>query len=193
MSKFVPNEDFSMAAVIGLESAKIEEICREIREEGKFVVPANYNYSNQTVISGNTTAIEIAMEKLKEEGAKRVLKLNTSGPFHTEKLELAKNNYEKELEKLEFKKGNINVIKNIDGKIYTKKDNIKEILAKHIVSPVRFDKTIKLMQELNIEQYVEIGPGKTLTGFVKKEIKDANVINLNDLSSLNEFIKGVEV
>ena len=193
MSKFVPNEDFSMAAVIGLESAKIEEICREIREDGKFVVPANYNYSNQTVISGNTTAIEIAMEKLKEEGAKRVLKLNTSGPFHTEKLELAKNNYEKELEKLEFKKGNINVIKNIDGKIYTKKDNIKEILAKHIVSPVRFDKTIKLMQELNIEQYVEIGPGKTLTGFVKKEIKDANVINLNDLSSLNEFIKGVEV
>lgn len=190
MGNLLPDEKFSMAAVIGLASQKIEEICKEIEQTGKFIVVANYNCSVQTVVSGEEEAINEAMEKLKEAGAKRVLKLNTSGPFHTRKLEKAKEAYAKELEKVDFQiKNKVKVIKNIDGTYYTENDNIKEILANHIISPVRFDKAIKLMEQENVEEYVEIGPGRTLTGFVKKENKEANTFNINTVESLEAYLE----
>ena len=136
----------------------------------------------------NPAAVEEAMQKLKDEGAKRVIPLKTSGPFHTSKLQEAKNAYEKELEKIQFNKGKCKVIKNIDGTYYNENDNIKEILANHIISPVRFDKAIKLMQEENVEEYIEIGPGRTLTGFIKKDNKEANTININSLESLENYL-----
>ena len=191
MGNFLPDEEYSMAAVIGLETSKIEEICNEINQTGKFVVPANYNCSVQTAISGTNEAVDIAIEKLKEAGARKVVKLKTSGPFHTEKLQKAKELYEKELENVEFKKGNgVKVIKNLDGKIYTEKDNLKEILAKHIISPVRFDKAIEYMKNEKIERFIEIGPGKTLTGFIKKDYPEAELHNINNLESLEALIGG---
>lgn len=189
MGNYIPDEKYLMAAVIGLDSKKIEEVCDKIREDGKFVVPANYNCSVQTAISGEEKAVEGAMEKLKEAGAKRVIPLKTSGPFHTVKLERAKEAYEKELENVKFNSGNIKVIKNIDGTFYNDDDNVKEILANHIISPVRFDKAMKLMENEGVEEYVEIGPGKTLTGFVKKENKEANTFNINSLESLRNYLE----
>ena len=190
MGNMIPDEKFSMSAIIGLDSEKIEKVCQEISKENKFLVVANYNCSVQTVISGEEDAINKAMERLKEEGAKRTIKLNTSGPFHTIKLEKAKQAYEKELENINFNvNSKVKVIKNIDGTYYNEKDNIKEILANHIISPVRFDKAIKLMEEENVEEYVEIGPGRTLTGFVKKENKEANTFNINNLESLEKFLE----
>lgn len=186
MQNNVPNEEFKMAAVIGLDSKKIEEVCNDI--DG-FVVPANYNYSNQTVISGNKGAVEQAIDKLKDAGARKVVELKTSGPFHTKKLIDAKKEYEKELEKVELKAGTIPVIKNIDGNMYNKEDNIKQILSNHIISPVRFDKTIKTMENEKIDTYIEVGPGKTLTGFVKKENKEANVLNIFDLETLESALE----
>ena len=190
MGNMLPDEKFSMSAIIGLDSEKIEKVCQEISKGNKFLVIANYNCSVQTVISGEEDAINEAMERLKEEGAKRTIKLKTSGPFHTIKLEKAKQAYEKELENINFNlNSKVKVIKNIDGTYYNEKDNIKEILANHIISPVRFDKAIKLMQEENVEEYVEIGPGRTLTGFVKKENKEANTFNINNLESLEKFLE----
>lgn len=185
--------NYSMAAVIGLDSTKIEEICKSISEKGMFIVPANYNYSGQTVISGEENAINLAMDILKENGAKRVLKLQTGGPFHTAKLNEAKELYKEELAKAKFNKENIKaqVIKNIDGTFYNKQDDMVDILSKHIVSPVRFDKAIKTMQGNDIDTYVEIGPGKTLTGFIKKENKESNVININSVESLENFIETI--
>ncbi|HJJ12707.1 MAG TPA: ACP S-malonyltransferase [Clostridiaceae bacterium] len=185
--------NYSMAAVIGLDSTKIEEICKSISEKGMFIVPANYNYSGQTVISGEENAINLAMDILKENGAKRVLKLQTGGPFHTAKLNEAKELYKEELAKAKFNKENIKaqVIKNIDGTFYNKQDDMVDILSKHIVSPVRFDKAIKTMQDNYIDTYVEIGPGKTLTGFIKKENKESNVININSVESLENFIETI--
>ena len=189
MGNLLPNETFSMAAIIGLDSAKIEEVCKEIAKDNRFITVANYNCSVQTVISGEDTAIEIAMEKLKEAGAKRAIKLNTSGPFHTIKLEKAKEAYEKELENIDFHLDTkVKVIKNIDGTYYNPNDNIKEILANHIISPVRFDKAIKLMEQEQVEEYVEIGPGRTLTGFVKKDNKEAKTVNINSLESLEDYL-----
>lgn len=191
MGNLLPDEEFSMAAVIGLDSKRIEEICSEISEKSNFVVPANYNCSVQTVISGNNNGIQEAMEKLKEAGARRVVPLKTSGPFHTIKLQKAKEAYEKELDDITFKEGKVRVIKNIDGTYYSEKDNIKEILARHIISPVRFDRAIELMKEEKVEEYIEIGPGKTLTGFIKKDNKEAKIYNINDLESLEKYIKEV--
>ena len=189
MGNLLPEEEFAMAAVIGLDSSKIEEVCQNIAKEGKFIVPANYNCKVQTVISGEKEAIEEASEKLKEAGSKRVIPLKTSGPFHTSKLEKAKEAYAKELENISFNEGKAKVIKNIDGTYYTKNDNIKEILSKHIISPVRFDKAIELMKEEKIEEYVEIGPGRALTGFIKKDNKEAKVYNINNLESLENYLE----
>lgn len=175
MGNYIPNEEFAMAAVIGLDSKKIEDECNKLQKEGLFVTTANYNYSMQTVISGNKEAVELASSKLKEIGAKRVIPLNTNGPFHTKKLEKAKELYERKLEKVDFNKPNKVVIKNLDGMPYKENDNIKEILANHIVSPVRFDKTIEYMKENNVDTFIEIGPGKALTGFIKKELKDLDI------------------
>lgn len=192
MENFVEGEEiceYSMAAVIGLNTEKIEKICKELRESGKFVVPANYNCSSQTVISGTSNAIDSAIEKLRENGAKRVIKLKTSGPFHTEKLEKASELFKKELKKVKFENGNgVKVIKNIDGEFYAEQDNFEEILSKHIVSPVRFDKAIQLMKNQKVDRFIEIGPGKTLTGFVKKDYPEAELYNVNNLDSLEKII-----
>lgn len=189
MGNYLPKEEYSMAAVIGLDSKDIEKICHEIKLSGNFVVPANYNCSTQTVISGTSEAIDIAISKLKEEGAKRVIKLKTSGPFHTEKLQQASELFAKALDKVQFQKGNgIRIIKNIDGEYYSATDNFKEILKNHIVSPVRFDKAIQLMKKDKINRFIEIGPGKTLTGFIKKDYPDVELININNLESLERFL-----
>ena len=187
MGNLLPKEEYLMAAVIGLDSTKIEEICKKLDEEGKFIVPANYNCSIQTVVSGVKEAVEEAENLLKEAGAKRVILLKTSGPFHTSKLKEAKEAYEKELENIEFHEGNCKVIKNIDGAFYNKNDDMKNILAEHIVNPVRFDKAIKLMNKEGIDEYIEIGPGKALTGFIKKDNKEAKTYNISSVETLEAY------
>ena len=189
MQHLLPNKKFEMAAVIGLNSSKIEEGCKQIEKTGKFITPANYNCKIQTVISGEESAINEATIKLKELGAKRVIPLKTSGPFHTKKLEKAKEEYSKELDKITFNKGKVKVIKNIDGNYYLENENLKQILAEHIVNPVRFDKTIELMENENIDEYIEIGPGKALTGFIKKDIKEAKTYNINNIETLENYLK----
>ena len=192
MGNLQPKEEYSMAAVIGLDSSKIERVCEEFRENGKFIVPANYNCSVQTVISGESSAIDEAVGKLGEIGAKRAVKLKTSGPFHTIKLQKASEEFAKCLQNVQFNEPKVDIIKNLDGRIYSKEDNINQILEKHIISPVRFDKAIDLMKDIGIEAYVEIGPGKALSGFVKRELEDANVYTLNNLDSLNNFLENFE-
>lgn len=177
MENKIPKDNYLMAAIIGLKSEIIEDVCKEICGDGLFVVPANYNYSGQTVISGTAEAVEKTIEILKEKGARKAVPLKTSGPFHTVKLQEAKELFSKELEKVKInnKKLKSKVIKNIDGTFYTDEDDIKEILSNHIVSAVRFDKTIKLMKDEGVDTFIEIGPGKAITGFVKKELKDFDV------------------
>ncbi|MCI8485848.1 MAG: ACP S-malonyltransferase [Clostridia bacterium] len=191
MANFLPEGNFEMVAVMGVDSCIIEQVCEKIRLNGKFVVPANYNYSAQTVISGEAEGIEEAIVELNKLNAKRVIKLKTSGPFHTEKLNKARELFSKELEKVNFNINENKVIRNIDGNFYKNDDNIKEILSNHIVSSVRFDKAIKKMKEQGIDTFVEIGPGKALSGFVKKELKgeDINVFSVNDVKSLEEFLE----
>lgn len=191
MQELAPKGNWSMAAIIGLEDEKVEEICSKV-EDG-FVRAVNYNCPGQVVISGEKDAVLKAMEIAKEMGARKAIELKTSGPFHTEKLEEASNALRKELETVEFNKIEIPVIKNINGEAYSKNDNMVEILSKHVISPVKFRKSIETMLEMGIDTFVEIGPGKTLSGFVKKVCKEkeieAMILNIDDLKTLEEAIE----
>ena len=119
--------------------------------------------------------------------------LKTSGPFHTVKLEKASEELGKELEKIHINKTQKQVIKNIDGKPYTEQDDVKEILKKHIISPVHFDETINTMLEMGIDTFIEIGPGKTLAGFIKRTNKEVKVLNINNLTSLEETLNYLKI
>lgn len=167
MQENVPEGEWQMAGIIGLEDEKVEEICKSIKSG--FVIPANYNCPGQVVISGEKEAVEEVVEKAKEEGAKKVVPLKTSGPFHTEKLETASKKLKEELEKIEIKYNpEKTVIKNIDGKVYKENDDIKEILSKHVMSPVRFKNSIEEMINMGVDTFIEIGPRKNIIRLCKK-------------------------
>lgn len=190
MQELVPNSDWAMAAVIGLEDEKVEEVCKTVTEG--FVVPANFNCPGQVAISGERNAVMLAMEKMKEAGSRKCIELKTAGPFHTEKLKDASEALKKALEEVEIKFPSIPVVKNLDAKPYSEKENMKEILAKHVIHPVKFSDTIKYMIENGVDTFVEIGPGKVLTGFVKKVSKDVKCININDVETLENAIKELQ-
>ncbi len=188
MQDLVPNGKWSMAAILGLEDEKVETACRKAKSG--FVVPVNYNCIGQVVISGEDIAVEEAGKIAKELGAKKVRILNTSGPFHTEKLEESSIALGNELEKYSFNKCDSKVVKNLDGEFYSEGDNYLEILKKHIVSPVKFSKVLETMMENGIDTFIEIGPGKTLSGFVKRMAgeRTINILNICDEASLENVI-----
>lgn len=189
MQKLLPEGNWQMAAVIGLEDEQVENICKSVKSG--FVVPANYNCVGQVAISGEESAVQEARELATKNGAKRVLVLKTAGPFHTSKLIDASNALRRELEKVKINEFKTKVIKNLDGEFYKDTDDVKDILARHIISPVRFSKTIENMLNSGIDTFIEIGPGKTLSGFVKraKTDKEIKILNINNIESLEETIK----
>lgn len=186
MQNLVPTGDWAMAAIIGLEDKIVEEACSKVKNG--FVKAVNYNCPGQVVISGEKEAVCKAMELAKEMGARKVVELKTSGPFHTEKLKEASNELKKELEKINFNKCSIPVVKNLNGEEYEDSDNMVEILSNHVINPVKFRKSIETMLNMGIDTFVEIGPGKTLSGFVKKVCKEkeveANILNIENLETL---------
>lgn len=191
MQELAPKGNWAMAAIIGLEDDKVEEACNKV-EEG-FVRAVNYNCPGQVVVSGEKDAVLRAMDIAKEMGGRKVIELKTSGPFHTEKLEEASNALRKELEKVTFKNCEIPVVKNLNGKVYSKEDNLIDILANHVMSPVKFRKSIETMLDMGIDTFVEVGPGKTLSGFVKKVCKEkeikANVLNIENVETLENALE----
>lgn len=167
MQENVPEGEWKMAGILGLEDKEVEEICKNVSEG--FVVPANYNCPGQVVISGEKLGVEKAMYLAKEKGARKVIELKTSGPFHTEKLEIASKKLHDELEKIEIKYNkDKKVIKNIDALEYQEKDDIKSILSKHVMSPVRFKDSIEKMIDLGVDTFIEVGPRKDLIRVCKK-------------------------
>lgn len=191
MQNLLPEGDWAMAAILGLEDEKVEEVCKKVVDG--FVVPVNYNTQGQVVISGEKTAVEQAEIIAKEMGAKKVRILKTSGPFHTKKLIEASNALRKDLEKININKFKTKVVKNINGDIYKDEENIKDILAEHMISPVKFSKCLETMLKMGIDTFVEIGPGKTLSGFVKriKTEKEIKIYNICDVKSLENILKEI--
>lgn len=162
----------AMAAVLGMDAGVIEKICNET--EG-YVSIANYNCPGQIVITGEEAAVGKASEALKEAGAKRVVPLNVSGPFHSKMLEPAGERLGKVIDETTINEVKVPYVSNVTAQLVTDTVNIRELLVKQISSSVRWQQTIELMIESGVDTFVEIGPGKTLSGFMRKITRDENI------------------
>lgn len=189
MQEMLPDGDWAMAAIIGLDEKNVEEACAKVTEG--FVRPVNFNTVGQIVASGDKNGIEELQKIALESGTKKVRLLNTAGPFHTEKLEKASEALRNDLKEIKFGKPTLKIFKNIDGMKYKESDDMVDILSKHIVSPVRFTSILKNMYADGVDTFVEIGPGKTLSGFVKRMNfdKEGLILNINNVESLENTIK----
>lgn len=178
----------AMTAVMGLSNDVIEKVCGET--EG-IVSVANYNCPGQTVITGEEDAVNRAAESLKEAGAKRCIPLKVSGPFHSKMLEEAGKKLAQELEKVEIQEIDVPYITNVTADYVTDKNQVKSLLERQISSSVCWQQSVERMVQDGVDTFIEIGPKKTLTGFLKKiapEAKGYNVETIADLEKLLEVL-----
>lgn len=190
MTEAVPIGVGAMSAVMNADADIINEALKEASTDTELAMIANYNAPGQIVIAGHTPAIERAEIILKEKGIKKVIRLNVSGPFHTSLLKPASDKLAMELENITISTPNVDVFTNLTGE---KVENIKDTLIKQVMSPVKWEQTIKNLINLGVDTFIELGPGKTLSSFVKKVSKEVNVYNVEDLSSLEKTCKGIGV
>lgn len=186
MEEAVPEGVGGMSAVLGLSKEEVNAVLSTMGDG--IVEVANYNCPGQIVIGGETEALEQATKKLKEAGAKRVLSLSVSGPFHTSMLKGAAEKLERELENTVFKEPFIPIISNVNAK-YVKKEEIKKILKRQVMSSVFWEQSINKMLEDGIDTFIELGPGKVLSGFVKRINRSVTVCNIEDMHSLEKTLE----
>ena len=173
----------TMAAVIGMEQEKIEEVCSEVSKE--FIVQcANFNSPGQIVISGSVEGVRKAMELAKTGGAKMVKELVVSGAFHSPLMKSAQDKFQSALDSVEFRDAQIPVYANVTAKPDTSKDEIKKLLFEQLTSPVRWEETIKNMITEGADEFIEIGPGKVLQGLVKRINPDVKFSGIDKYSDL---------
>ncbi len=190
MQKAAENQHGVMCAVMGRDAAEIEEVCASVNG---YVVPVNYNSAAQTVIAGEPEAVEAAMAKFTELGAK-VIKLNVAAAFHSKLMQPAADEFEAALKAMDitFNKPQVQFFSNLYGAEMPDFDNMPEKLAKHIVSPVKFTSELALMSEQGFESFVELGPNKVLTGLVKKTLKGVNAMNVENAKTLEKALEALK-
>ena len=188
MQEAVPAGIGAMAAVLAMDAEEIERVIEPI--EG--VQIANYNCPGQIVISGKKEAVDEAAEKLKEAGAKRVIPLNVSGPFHSRMLTEAGEKLGKVLDTVEIHEPVIPYAANVTAEYVTKAEDVKPLLVKQVSSSVRWEQTMRMMLQDGVDTFIEIGPGKTLAGFMKKINKEMKVYNIAALSDIEKVAAEME-
>lgn len=176
----------AMAAVLGAEAALIEEICE--KTEG-IVSVANYNCPGQIVITGEKEAVERAGESLKEAGARRIIPLNVSGPFHSGMLEGAGEKLGEALAEVKLHEFTVPYVTNVTAQYVTETSEVKELLVKQVSSPVRWQQCVERMLADGVDTFIEIGPGKTLAGFMRKIDRKAKVLNVEKAEDLEKAVK----
>lgn len=186
MEEAAPAGSGKMVAVLNTDVPVIEAICKEASAKG-VVTPANYNTPGQIVIGGEVAAVDYAVELLKEAGVKRLIPLNVSGPFHTTLLKPASEKLAVELENVTFADFLVPLVGNTEAQIMAQAD-IKSLLARQVMEPVRFYDSIDVIKDFGVDQVVEIGPGKVLSGFIKKIDKALPVATVEDIASLEAFL-----
>lgn len=187
MEEAFPKGQGTMAAVLGLSEEEINDSLQLIEEE--VVDLANLNCPGQIVISGSQKGIEIASEKLKENGAKRVLPLNVSGPFHSRLMRSANEEFANYLDKVDISNAAIPVYANVSASPVTAKHEIKDLLIRQLYSPVRFEESIRAMMKEEVDAFVEVGNGKVLSGLLRKIDRKAKTFAVQDKKSLEEFVQ----
>lgn len=187
MERAVPAGQGSMAAVLGLAADRIEAVTGQIPD----VSIANYNCPGQIVITGAAAAVDEASEKLKEAGAKRVMRLNVSGPFHSRMLTGAGERLAEVLEPVKLGELKIPYVTNVTGEYVTDNREIKGLLAKQISSPVRWQQSVEKMLSEGVDTFVEIGPGRTLAGFMRKIDRNAKVYNIQTVEDMGKVLEAL--
>ncbi len=185
MQEAVPAGIGAMAAILALDNETIENVTKDIED----VWIANYNCPGQTVISGKKEAVDLACEKLKEAGAKRTLSLNVSGPFHSGMLVQAGEKLGKVLEGISLNTPSIPYVANVTADYVTDASKVRDLLTRQVSSSVRWQQSVEAMIADGTDTFVEIGPGKTLSGFMKKISRDVKVMNIEKLADMEKAVE----
>ncbi len=191
MQDAVPLGVGTMAAIMGFTKEQTIDVCIEAEAFG-IVEPSNFNCPGQTVIGGEIEAVDKACELAKANGAKRAMRLKVSAPFHTSMLEPAAFQLSGELKSIKVNPMIIPIVTNVDASVIIDETHIKDILVKQVKSPVHWEDSIVFMIENGVDTFVEIGPGKALSGFIKKINKNVNIMNIENMISFEETVSRLE-
>jgi len=192
MQEAVPAGEGAMAAVIGATLSDIERVCLEA-SDGQVCATANINSSNQVVIAGNTEAIERAIERLKEIGARRVVKLNVSAPFHCALMMPAQERLAADLENLHIDDLQISLVSNVDAVPLKRATEARDSLIRQVSSPVHWKESVEVLIGEGVDTFVEVGPGKVLSGLMRQISRQGKCFNVEDSASLRTTGENLEV
>jgi len=185
MQEAVPVGEGAMAAILGMERGQVEKLCEEAAQ-GDVLTPANFNCPGQIVIAGHAKAIERAMERVKQNGKKAVA-LPVSAPFHSPLMKPAGERLGKVLEGITIQDLKIPVVTNVEADINQSKERVKELLVTQVSSPVRWEESMQKISGNGIEQILEIGPGKVLSGLMKRINPKVETKNIEDIQTLKKI------
>src|SRR5690606_13588622 len=190
MQEAVPMGTGAMAAIIGMDDSKIDDICRSVAEDG-VVAAANFNSPGQTVIAGDKAAVERAMAALKEAGAKRALPLNVSVPSHCALMKPAAERLAAELAQVQFNSPSIPVVQNINGRAVRDPGEIRENLLKQLYMTVQWVDTVYCMRDFGVAKVVECGPGKVVAGLIKRIHPEMEAFGSDSPEAFAEALSGI--
>lgn len=189
MAKAFPNGVGSMAAVLGLDYDEVDKICKELSFEDQLIEPANINSPGQIVVSGHKTLIDKLVDEGKSLGAKRVMPLSVSGPFHSSMMQVIENDFEAYINQFEWHDAKYPVVQNVNAKGETDATVIKQNMVKQLYSPVQFIQSTEWLIDQGVDHFIEIGPGKVLSGLIKKinrDVKLTSIQTLDDVKGWNQ-------
>lgn len=192
MNDAVPAGEGAMAAILGLDGEKLLEVTDSITAKGDSVQPANLNCPGQIVISGTKAGVEKACVELKEAGAKRAIPLDVSGPFHSSLMKPAADRLKRALDEVEMKDASIPVIANVNANTVSEREEIKQLLVEQLYSPVRWEDSVRELINLGVTHFIECGPGKVLSGLVKKIDRSVTVFPVYDEETLQAVIEAAK-
>lgn len=185
MDRAAKSNPGAMAAVIGLSADKVVEVCDRIKAEGDYVTAVNFNSPIQTVIAGTKEGIAKASEAAKEAGARRAMPLAVSAAFHSELMKSAAEEFREAVKEISFCEPKVKFYSNVIGKELTDFSDMPDLMARHICSPVKFTDELSEMKKDGFDVYVELGPGKVLTGLVGKTLKEVKAVNIENAETLD--------
>jgi [acyl-carrier-protein] S-malonyltransferase len=184
MQEAAPVGSGAMAAIMGADLGVVMEACNEAAQ-GEVCSPANINSANQVVIAGDAAAVDRAIELLKERGAKRAIRLNVSAPFHCALMMPAQERLQEDLEKIDFHDLSVPLVTNVDAAAITKGYDALDALVRQVSSPVRWHESVTYLASQGVDTFVEVGPGKVLSGLVRQIDRSLRCLNVEDAASLN--------
>ena len=190
MQEAVPEGKGLMAAILGLEKDKIDEVCLSL--QSGYASPANYNSPGQIVIAGEKKAVEEAMKLAKEKGAKKVVPLSVSVPSHCTLMADASNRLAELLDRIVFKSPEIPIVNNADAMFLSDKDSIKNSLIRQLNNPLLWEDSIGVIADYGIDTFIEVGPGKVLSGLIKRIEPSAKILNVEDMKSLENTLVSIK-